>query len=1051
MTELMQSIDNAVNIRGEWLRLAPHPYKTMIHFDKNVVDTNYGDDLILTVSEFAEEFFNGELIRAGLKERGVTITPADKVSKEIIRKPIEKISFLKCFFTRIGDRYYPKMELEELLETINWIRVTPESPLPEEACEMNCRDVMRGMFYHGKELYDKYYNLILSKRPTYKLYQYKELECEFREKGMIADLTGLHTLGSHTEVEKSDYYSKLETKTNEALIGNVMRTENMENMDLMKVVVAEMEASDVQPGQASTERVGVELINQKEPTTTAVPVKANSKAVSINPETPFTLEMSLKRFTKFDDLAITATTAIGAVIKTWDVIEDLLTGSNAYPYAQFLRWKCTKITIQIQVTGCQFSSGKDILCWRPTMRDKAQVSRPVTLDEAILLQHVAINPTSNTTAEMVISPTFYKEWLSLDQKNQYGQLVLIRQNPFGVGSGPATYGLKLLASVEGADFILPAPLTGPTRSVKQQRDRMDRVFQRQVDPRIPRVVSPEMEIQENADIEELPLYVFAVGSGATRDTDPPHWGEKYTSFQDMIKRQEPAALVTVQKLASDVGTPHNEVLAFQVGYSANSGGSFLRKVSLPFRVCKIPRRYVVRVGITHDGSGPMSVRGYVGYLPVGIRTPTTDADFNVIKSAFPYAGAKLPTALPYSYFDDDTIAEIEVPYTNPTSVALIPQDFDVGLDFPSNVNYIDEMRLIVNYYVEGDKQAFSVNIEVFEMAADEARVGVFVAMPTGRVVGNQWPDYWAPARSVKAEAGLIGGIIDDVGGALKGVVKDVLPDSVTGMTQDLLGALLDAPNVSTTPELMRLKKRGYYSNTTQVVMMERLSASAGAMQPLDPGDIGTTRDEMKLIDFARRRALLHTMAIPVTEAAETTLYGVAVGPMLMKDYYSRTTILPLDYVASGMQYWRGGIEFELEFVTSNYDEFKVEVTFSPDTVVPPNYESASTQYYKSVLVKGTNNRFRFKVPHFAEMPWKQIWQGQDMTSSDPNTFFSSDYSHGIFQVFLGSNISSPTTTPNTIYMNVYVRAADDFEVAVPSFANTSLLIGPPATSRRVTK
>ena len=152
------------------------------------------------------------------------------------------------------------------------------------------------------------------------------------------------------------------------------------------------------------------------------------------------------------------------------------------------------------------------------------------------------------------------------------------------------------------------------------------------------------------------------------------------------------------------------------------------------------------------------------------------------------------------------------------------------------------MRLIVNYYVEGDRQGFTVNIEVFEMAADEARVGVFVAMPAGRVVGNQWPDYWAPARSVKAEAGLIGGIIDDVGGALKGVVKDVLPDSVTGMTQDLLGALLDAPNVSTTPELMRLKKRGYYSNTTQVVMMERLSASAGAMQPLDPGDIGTTRD-----------------------------------------------------------------------------------------------------------------------------------------------------------------------------------------------------------------
>jgi len=1046
MTELMQSIDNAVNIRGEWLRLAPHPYKTMTHFDRNVTDTNYGDDLILTVSEFAEEFFSGEMIRTGLKERGVTITPADKVSTIIARKPITEISFLKCRFTLIGDRYYPQMELDDLLETINWIRVKVDSPLPEEACEANCRDVMRGMFYHGEEVYNKYYNLILSKRPTYRIYQYKELLNEFRDKGMIADLAGVHTLGSHQEVERSDYYDRLETKY-EVLVGSVQRGSE-DQMMMEKRVVAEMEAADVQPGQAAVESVGVELVNQKNPTTTSIPMKVSSKAMKINPETPFTLEMSLKRFTKFDDLNITATPTPGQVIKTWDVIEDLLTGSNTYPFIQFLRWKCKKITIQVQVTGCQFSSGKDILCWRPTMKDKSAIVRPVTLDEAILLEHIAINPTSNTTAELVISPTFYKEWLSLDQKNQYGQLVLIRQNPFGVGSGPASYGLKLLASFEEADFILPAPLAPSRRTVKQTRDRMDRVFRQEVEPRIPRMVSPEMEIQENADPNELPLYVFAVGSGETSDTNPPHWGEKYVSFQDMIKRQQPAAYLEVTHVATDFGVPQTKVFPFQTGYTASVGGGFLRKVSLPFRVCKIPRRYVVKARIVTDSTGLLSVHGYVGYLPVGVQTPLTVPNVASLSGAFPNTGVKKQTALPYSYFDNDTLAEIEVPYTNPCSVALIPQDFENDIGLPSQRNYVDEMRIVVNYVLSGADSGCKVVFEIFEMAADEARVGVFVAMPYAAILSNEWPDLYEDGRNVVAEAGIVGGIVTKVGHALEDVVKDVLPDSVTGLASDLLGSMLDVPNVSTAPELMRLKKRGYYSNTSQVVMLERLSASAGAMQPLDPGDIGTTRDEMKLIDFAKRRALVHTMAIPVTTPAEYLLKSFQVGPFMFKEYNTRTTMLPIDYVAHGMQYWRGGIEFEVEFVTSNYDEFKIEVAFSPDTSTPPNYESASTQYYKSVLVKGTNNRFRFKVPHFAEMPWKQIYNGQIISSSNPEQYFASDYSHGIIQFFLGSNISSPNTTPNTVYMNVYVRAADDFEVAVPSMINTSIIVGAPAPTLR---
>lgn len=680
------------------------------------------------------------------------------------------------------------------------------------------------------------------------------------------------------------------------------------------------------------------------------------------------------------------------------------------------------------------------------MKDKSNVTVGPTLQEAILLEHIAINPTSNTTAELVISPVYFREWLSLDQKNQYGQLVLIRQNTFAVGSGPATYGLKLLASVEDAKFILPAPIPAPTRSVAQIRAKNERYFRKEVNPTIPRVVSPEMEIPENVKVEDLPLYTFAVGSGSTSEGQPLHWGESYDSFQDMIKRQQPFCFRTISLPAEAVGVPNITVLKTRVGYGPGDGGDLLRRVSMPFRVCKIPRRYVISVKVYSAGTGSQKAYGYVGYLPVGTRDPTTPADLGFVGRAYPSANT-IPSALPYTYFDSDTIAELEVPYTNPTSTALTKQYFDADADVPSNIPYYDSMRLVVYYVVEGDIEGCNIVIEGFEMGADEARVGVFVGMPKAMIQApGIWPDHYG-AIEVQAEAGIVGGIIKDVGGALEKVVQDVLPDSVTGMAKDLLGSLLDVPNVSTAPELMRLKKRGYYSNTTQVAMLERLSASAGAMQPMVPGDIGTTRDEMKLSDFAQRRFFLETHTIPVVTESETLIYSVPVGPFLLQNYAMPNVMAPIDFVAYGMQYWRGGIEFELEFITSNYDELKVEVCFSPDTVEVPPYDTMSTQYYKSALVKGTNNRFRFKIPHFADMPWKLTWSGQALGSNDPSQPFSCDYSHGMFAVYLGSRISSPSTTPNTVYMNVYVRAADDFEVAVPSYTNTSIVIGVTPESR----
>jgi len=162
---------------------------------------------------------------------------------------------------------------------------------------------------------------------------------------------------------------------------------------------------------------------------------------------------------------------------------------------------------------------------------------------------------------------------------------------------------------------------------------------------------------------------------------------------------------------------------------------------------------------------------------------------------------------------------------------------------------------------------------------------------------------------------------------------------------------------------------------------------------------------------------------------------------MMVDYSSAKTMLPLDFVAHCMHYWRGGIEVDLEFICSAYDQLKVSATFSPNTNVSVPRAAAMTQYYTTMMIKGTNNRYRFKIPHFADAPWKLIWSGQTLADDDLGTDLSCDYMHGVFQVFLESNISSPESTPNTITMNVYVGASDDFQVGVMSMRNSSIEVG----------
>jgi hypothetical protein len=135
---------------------------------------------------------------------------------------------------------------------------------------------------------------------------------------------------------------------------------------------------------------------------------------------------------------------------------------------------------------------------------------------------------------------------------------------------------------------------------------------------------------------------------------------------------------------------------------------------------------------------------------------------------------------------------------------------------------------------------------------------------------------------------------------------------------------------------------------------------------------------------------------------------------------------PAAFVANVFQYWRGRVQYRLQFGKTAFHAGRIRVTVVPNEVIAGNTGAVNTCLVGTTL-NGTNysavsyvvdikgqNDFEFEVPWDYQVPWKN----------------PVDMAHSVMYIQVEEPLVAPATCAQSITINVLVRVLD-MEVALP--------------------
>nr|WPV63218.1 MAG: polyprotein [Jingmen bat iflavirus 4] len=195
-------------------------------------------------------------------------------------------------------------------------------------------------------------------------------------------------------------------------------------------------------------------------------------------------------------------------------------------------------------------------------------------------------------------------------------------------------------------------------------------------------------------------------------------------------------------------------------------------------------------------------------------------------------------------------------------------------------------------------------------------------------------------------------------------------------------------------------------------------------------------DEMSIKYLCRKYQLLSQFTWSTQQRTGQRLWACPANPLPPKDILhvskpQNNTLLaayqlvPVGFVSSLFQYWRGSLEFRIDIVASQYHSGKLMLAYIPglaeDEEVTLDQARASPNI--TINLKDTLS-YTWRIPYIADVPWwPRRYAGNSLLNNhtSPSKIF----------VFVANELVLGSTVYPTVDINVYMRGGDDFEVAVP--------------------
>ena len=187
-------------------------------------------------------------------------------------------------------------------------------------------------------------------------------------------------------------------------------------------------------------------------------------------------------------------------------------------------------------------------------------------------------------------------------------------------------------------------------------------------------------------------------------------------------------------------------------------------------------------------------------------------------------------------------------------------------------------------------------------------------------------------------------------------------------------------------------------------------------------------DQMTFDTIARRWSAFTILSWTPAQSAYTTLQEFGVYPGMVG--VTGTTIQPtaLAYAAFPFQYWRGGIEYKIVVVKSNYHSGRLAIQFDPISGgIAPTQQS---EVYTHILDITEGSEFTFRVNWAQNKSYKEMSLGFDVEAHGPTIIYNTTGFNGAVRVSVMNELVSPDGVSG-VELIIYTRAAPDIDFQGP--------------------
>jgi len=207
LTFVLNCLVNACLMRIGWIFLVSAPFNDLYYFREFVRDKYAGDDNALAVADRFIDEFNNLTLAQFLATYDQVYTPSSKSGELVAFQSIYDFAFLKTKTGVAYERYVPLFDMDANMDTLNYVRVCDDM---SKACEDNCNDVLRNLFFYGKEKFSEVRSKILSHKPSYNMIGYHSLESAYLGYGSIPDPYGSFGYTRRAVRDPNAFYRALE-------------------------------------------------------------------------------------------------------------------------------------------------------------------------------------------------------------------------------------------------------------------------------------------------------------------------------------------------------------------------------------------------------------------------------------------------------------------------------------------------------------------------------------------------------------------------------------------------------------------------------------------------------------------------------------------------------------------------------------------------------------------------------------------------------------------------------------------------------------------------